>query len=231
MRKILIIEDEKEITEVLTDYLELEAFQVQCSYDGADGIIKAEVFNPDLIILDLMIPYVDGIEVLKIVRKKSQVPIIILSAKKLDRDKILSLDLGADEYVEKPFSPKVLVSRVKALLRRTNKFTETTKTSDTTALCNEHIKVIEASRSIYVDNKIQSFSPKEYELLVFLMKNPNQVFTKSQLLESVWGVDEFIDPNTITVHVRKIREKIEPVPTQPRWLQTVWGVGYKWVNE
>ncbi len=230
MTKILIIEDEKEITEVLTDYFELENFRVCSSYDGADGLVQFEKFGPDLIILDLMIPYLDGMDVLRIIRQKSQVPIIILSAKKLDRDKILSLDLGADEYVEKPFSPKVLFARAKALLRRTNQFIES-PIEKSAFLQNENIRIDELSHTIYINGQIQSFSPKEYELLVFLMKNPNQVFTKTQLLESVWGVDDFIDPNTITVHVRKLREKIEAYPTKPRWLHTVWGVGYKWVQE
>lgn len=230
MAKILIIEDEKEITEVLTDYFELEKYQVCCSYDGADGLVQFEKFKPDLIILDLMIPYLDGMDVLRIIRQKSQVPIIILSAKKLDRDKILSLNLGADEYVEKPFSPKVLFARAKALLRRTNQFIES-PIEKSSFLQNENIRIDELSHTIYINGQIQSFSPKEYELLLFFMKNPNQVFTKTQLLESVWGVDDYIDPNTITVHVRKLREKIESYPTKPRWLHTVWGVGYKWVQE
>lgn len=230
MTKILIIEDEKEITEVLTDYFELENFRVCCSYDGADGLVQFEKFGPDLIILDLMIPYLDGMDVLRIIRQKSQVPIIILSAKKHDRDKILSLDLGADEYVEKPFSPKVLFAQAKALLRRTNQFVES-PIENTFILQNESIRINELSHTIFINEQIQSFSPKEYELLVFFMKNTNQVFTKTQLLEIVWGVDEFIDPNTITVHVRKLREKIEADPTKPRWLHTVWGVGYKWIQE
>lgn len=230
MSKILIIEDEKEITEVLTDYFELENYQVSCSWDGADALVQFEKFKPDLIILDLMLPYLDGIDVLRIIRQKSQVPIIILSAKKRDRDKVLALDLGADEYVEKPFSPKVLFARAKALLRRTNQFIKSPIHNRAT-LENETIRIDELSHTIYINGQIQSFSPKEYELLVYFMKHTNQVFTKVQLLEAVWGVEDFIDPNTVTVHVRKLREKIEVCPTKPRWLQTVWGVGYKWVEE
>jgi DNA-binding response OmpR family regulator len=181
-------------------------------------------------ILDLMIPYLDGFEMLRIIRQKSQIPIIILSAKKLDRDKILSLDLGADEYVEKPFSPRVLFARAKALLRRSNQFS-TNSAKKPSLLENENIRIDERSRSIYINGQIKSFTPKEYELLVFFMKNPNRAFTKKQLLESVWAVDDFIDPNTVTVHVRKLREKIEAFPTKPKWLQTIWGVGYKWSQE
>ena len=230
MTKVLIIENEKEITEVLTDYFELENYQVHCAYDGADGLVQFEKFGPDLIILDLMLPYLDGFEILRIIRQKSQIPVIVLSAKKHDRDKILSLDLGADEYVEKPFSPKVLFARGKALLRRTNQFVEQ-PSKKRSLLQNERIRIDELSRTTYINGQIQSFTPKEYELLVFFMKNPNRVFTKTQLLESVWGFDEFITPNTITVHVRKLREKIEAIPTKPRWLHTVWGIGYKWVCE
>lgn len=168
-KKILIIEDEKkEITEVLTDYFELENFRVCCSYDGADGLVQFEKFGPDLIILDLMIPYLDGMDVLRIIRQKSQVPIIILSAKKHDRDKILSLDLGADEYVEKPFSPKVLFAQAKALIRRTNQFVES-PIEKTFILQNESIRIDELSHTIYINEQIQSFSPKEYELLVFFL--------------------------------------------------------------
>lgn len=226
MERILIIDDEKEISDVLKDYFVSEGYEVCCSYDGADGLKAFERFNPTLILLDIMLPYLDGIELCRIFRSKSSTPIMMLSAKRGERDKILTFDLGADEYVEKPFSPKVLVAQAKALIRRSKQFVEKIEIEEG-ALKVDYIEVNEKSRTVMINQIIVPFSPKEYELLVFLMKNPNQVFTKDRLLNAVWGFEEYIDPNTITVHVRKIREKIENEPATPVYLKTAWGVGYQ----
>lgn len=229
MERILVIEDEKEISDVLKDYFLAEGYEVCCSYDGADGLRMFDQFNPTLVILDIMLPYLDGIEICRILRSKSETPIMMLSARTDERDKILTLDLGADEYVEKPFSPKVLVAQAKALLRRSKHFVEIIETEQG-VLKIDHIEINEKSRTVKVNQAIVPFSPKEYELLVFLMKNPNQVFTKDRLLDAVWGFEEYIDPNTVTVHVRKIREKIENEPANPVYLKTAWGVGYQFCN-
>lgn len=226
MERVLIIDDEKEISDVLKDYFSVEGYEVCCSYDGADGLKMFEQFKPTLVILDIMLPYLDGIELCRILRSKSQTPIMMLSAKTGERDKILTFDLGADEYIEKPFSPKVLVAQAKALIRRSKQSIEKAPIEEG-LLKTEHIEVIEKSRTVMINQAIVPFSPKEYELLVFLMKNPNQVFTKDRLLEAVWGFEDYIDPNTVTVHVRKIREKIEREPANPVYLKTVWGVGYQ----
>ncbi len=230
MERILIIDDEREISDVLRDYFLAEGYEVCCGYDGAEGLKMFEQFNPTLVILDIMLPYLDGIELCRIFRSKSQIPIIMLSAKTGEKDKILTLDLGADEYVEKPFSPKVLVAQVKALIRRSQQSIQKTVVEEGVLRVN-YIEVNEKSRTVMIHQAVVAFSPKEYELLVFLMKNPNQVFTKDRLLDAVWGFEEYIDPNTVTVHVRKIREKIEEQPANPVYLKTVWGVGYQFCQE
>jgi len=230
MERILIIDDEQEISNVLRDYFSAEGYEVCCSYDGADGLKMFEQFNPTLVILDIMLPYLDGIELCRIFRSKSRIPIMMLSAKTGENDKILTLDLGADEYVEKPFSPKVLVAQAKALIRRSQQLEPKVFVEEGLLKAN-YIEVNEKSRTIMIHQAVVAFSPKEYELLVFLMKNPNQVFTKTRLLDAVWGIEEYIDPNTITVHVRKIREKIEDAPASPVYLKTVWGVGYQFCQE
>lgn len=226
MYRILIIDDEKEISDVLRDYFLEENFEVLCCYDGAEGLVGFEKFSPHLVILDIMLPYIEGTDILRSIRGKSDVPILMLSAKKNDRDKILSLGLGADEYVEKPFSPKVLVAQAKALLRRSTKGVQKDENSD--GLLKIHnVEVDLKARTVKVEKGFVAFSPKEYDLLVYLMKHPNRVFTKEQLLEAIWDCNDYIDPNTITVHIRKIREKIEKRPEEPQLIKTVWGVGYQ----
>jgi two-component system, OmpR family, response regulator VicR len=228
MPKVLIIDDEIEISEVLKDYFTEEGFEALCCFDGAQGLVEFARFHPDLIILDIMLPYIEGTDILRSIRNKSDVPIMMLSAKKTERDKIQSLGLGADEYIEKPFSPKVLVAQAKALLRRCGKPVEQNSLSE--ALKIKNVEIEEKSRQVKVEGGIISLAPKEFDLLLFLAKNPNRVFTKDHLLDSIWGSDEFIDPNTVTVHIRKIREKIEKNPAEPLILKTVWGVGYQLIK-
>ena len=230
MEKILIVEDEFEISNVLKDYFENEDFEVEISNDGPCALKKFEIFKPDLIILDIMLPYLNGIELCRIFREKSKIPIIMLSAKTDEKDKILTLELGADEYIEKPFSPKMVLAQSKALLRRyknyeSNHSINNQKTE--TIIEYDHILINTDSRIVKIKNNIISFTPKEYELLLFLMKNPNKVFTKSNLLEIIWGTDEYIDPNTITVHIKKIREKIEVDSKNHTFIKTAWGIGYQ----
>lgn len=226
MQRILIVDDEKEIANVLKDYFIADGFEVLCCYDGAEGLIGFNKFDPQLIVLDIMLPYIEGIDILRTIRGKSNVPIIMLSAKKGEREKIESLGLGADEYVEKPFSPKVLVAQAKAILRRSGQKTEESGVGLNIIHIN-NIEIDTAARTVKVEDGLVALSPKEYDLLVYLVRNPNRVFTKEQLLDAIWGVDDFIDPNTVTVHVRKIREKIERNPAEPEMLKTAWGIGYQ----
>lgn len=226
MQRILIIDDEKEIVDVLRDYFSEDGFEVQCCYDGAAGLVGFDKFQPHLVILDIMLPYIDGTDILRTIRGKSQVPILMLSAKKSDHDKIRSLGLGADEYIEKPFSPKVVVAQAKAILRRSGHKAEDIGVASS-LLRIKNVEIDTAARTVKVVGGYVELSPKEYDLLVYFLKNTNRVFTKEQLLEAIWGVEDYIDPNTVTVHVRKIREKIEKNPAEPELLKTVWGVGYQ----
>lgn len=224
--KILVIDDEKDLCNIVCDYLKSEQFVVQSSFDGQDGLNKFKTFNPDLVILDIMLPKIDGMEVCRSIRNESKVPIIMLSAKNGDVDKILSLGLGADDYVTKPFSPGELVARVKAHLRRYNVLSE--KDDDNQDVLDFGELVINnSSYTVTYKNKKVVLAAKEFELLSFLAKNPFQVFTREQLYEKIWGYSDFGDITTVTVHIRKIREKIEENPASPVYIKTVWGVGYK----
>lgn len=230
MQRILIIDDEREITDVLNDYFAAEGYEVLSCYDGADGLVQFEKFKPHLVILDIMLPYIEGTDILRSIRGKSDVPVIMISAKKDDRDKLESLGMGADEYVEKPFSPKVLVAQAKAVLRRSGRIGQSQDTQSH-LLKIRNVEVNLEARVVKVEGGVVALAPKEYDLLIHLMQNPNRVFTKEQLLNAIWGYDGYIDPNTVTVHVRKIREKTEKDPKNPEIIKTVWGVGYQLVKE
>ncbi len=223
--KILIIDDEREICEILRDYLTLEGFKVELCLNGEDALKRFLEVNPQLVVLDIMLPSVSGIELCKELRAISNVPIIMLSAKGGDVDKIITLGFGADDYVTKPFSPAEMVARIKAQLRRFTKLN----------VKEEDLKVL-IFGELYIDSKsyrVRSFgreldlSAKEFEMLWFLAKNKGQVFSKEQIFDHVWGFNEYGDINTITVHIRKIREKIEKDPANPKYIKTVWGIGYK----
>jgi two-component system response regulator VicR len=207
--KIMIVEDEREIADLMKDYLEAEQFEVVLCEDGEQALRLFRQLSPHLAILDIMLPKLDGMELCRMIRAESQIPIIILSAKKTDSDKIVGLGLGADDYVVKPFSPSEVVARVKAQLRRSNQLSR--------------LKAYEVT----VRNSPVHFSAKEFEVLRFLARHPNQVFTREQIFADVWGYDQYGDMNTITVHIKKIREKIEADPANPVYLKTVWGIGYK----
>lgn len=221
--KILIIDDEKDLNMIICDYLKNEQYNVQSSYDGQDGLNKFKYYMPDLVILDIMLPKIDGMEVCRSIRTSSQIPIIMLSAKNGDMDKILSLGLGADDYITKPFSPGELVARVKAHLRRYTRFSG--KNDD--ILNFGDLVINNSSYTVTYKNKNVVLAAKEFELLSFLASNQYQVFTREQLYDKIWGYSNYGDITTVTVHIRKIREKIEENPASPIYIKTVWGVGYK----
>lgn len=219
--KILIVDDESNIVELIRLYLEKDGFDTVVARDGNEALSKFKLENPDLIILDIMIPEPDGWQVCREIRKGSNVPIIMLTAKSETFDKVLGLELGADDYLTKPFEAKELVARVKAVLRRTD-----TKEPDKKQLEFENLLVNIENYELTINGKLTDVPPKELELLYFLASNPNRVYTREQLLEEVWGFDYFGDSRTVDVHIKRLREKLESV--EGNWqLKTVWGVGYK----
>jgi len=226
---IHIVEDEVEIAELIRDYLEDEGFRVTHSIDGQAGLEKFQAEKPDLVILDLMLPKMDGFEVCRLMRKDSEIPVIILSSKNTDMDKVLALGIGADDYVTKPFSPIELVARIKAHLRRSNKPTTSTF-SNSNVLEFGGLRIDSSAYTVHVDDKLVNMTNKEFELLKLLAQNPNNVLTKDQIINAVWGNNYYGDDNTIPVHVRKIREKIESDPSNPKYILTVWGVGYRFTG-
>ncbi len=220
--KILIVDDEKNIVELARLYLEKEGFKTVCAYSGTDAIREFENENPDLIVLDIMLPGMDGFEVCKKIRSTSKVPIIMLTAKSETFDKVLGLELGSDDYMTKPFEPKELVARIKAVLRRT----ETVSADEQKIVSFTKLSVNIDNYELTINGEQVDAPPKEIELLYFLAKNPNRVYTREQLLEEVWGFDYFGDSRTVDVHIKRLREKLEG--TSEEWqLKTVWGVGYK----
>ncbi len=226
MEKILIIEDQQSIAELIKDYLEINNFQVDIRNNGQEGLKDALGKDYDLILLDLMLPDIDGFEICKKIRKEKNIPILIISARGEDIDKIRGLGLGADDYISKPFSPNELVARVKAHLSRFNRLTGKTEKAK-----NEiHIKSLtinQTARRVYLDNKEIAFTTKEFEILNFLASHPNIVFSKEHLYERIWGDDSYGDITTIAVHIKKIRDKIEKDPQKPRFIDTLWGSGYR----
>ncbi|QGG48026.1 response regulator transcription factor [Heliorestis convoluta] len=229
MKKILIVDDEQEIVELLSDYLSLEGYSILTAYDGQSALQKAKQAKPDLAILDIMMPELDGFEVCRILRKDSNIPILIISARQEESDKVLGLGLGADDYLVKPFSPREVVARVKALLRRATVLSGVPQKQDILRFSGLEIYVKEY-RVLRQGTEV-SLQAKEFELLRLLAEHPRQVFTKDQLLDRIWGGDYFGDSNALSVYIRRLREKIEENPAQPRYIKTVWGVGYKFEGE
>jgi DNA-binding response OmpR family regulator len=225
--KILIVDDDKNICELLRLYMEKDEYEVTLSHDGLDAINQVNQVNPDLVLLDIMLPGQDGWQVCREIRKKSNVPIIMITAKGETFDKVLGLELGADDYVTKPFDAKEVVARVKAVLRRMGKSSQ----EDVKEVRYDKLVVNMTKYELKVDGKVVDTPPKELELLFHLASNPNKVFTRDQLLDEVWGFEYYGDSRTIDVHVKRLREKLEGV--SDKWfLKTVWGVGYKFeVNE
>ncbi|MDP4146338.1 MAG: response regulator transcription factor [Bacillota bacterium] len=224
--KILIIEDDKDISNILKDYLTSEGFIVNCCENGGNAISAFNSFTPDIIVLDIMLPEVDGVEICRIIRSSSLVPIIMLSAKSGDIDKILSLGVGADDYITKPFSPMEVIARIKAHLRRYKTFsTQATNIISDKKVFGQLIIDSKGYKVTYKDKEIHLTS-REFEIVDFLSQYPAQVFSKEQLYDNVWGLSGFGDLNTIAVYVKRIREKFAEYNVN--YIKTVWGVGYKW---
>jgi len=223
--KILVVEDEPSIAEVVGLYLQRAGYQVKTAADGKTAMSLLEKEIPDLVILDLMLPEVDGLSLTRWLRERSDVPIIMLTARREEIDRITGLEMGADDYVVKPFSPQELVSRVRAVMRRIKR--EEAPVESERPLSFGELSIDPASRTVSAFGEEVQLTAKEFDMLHLLARHPKQVFTREQLLERVWGGAEYIDPGTVTVHIRRVREKIETDPSQPQWLVTVWGVGYK----
>lgn len=223
---ILVVDDEDHIRELVRLYLEKEGFKVAMAADGEAAVQKARTLHPQLIILDIMLPKLDGWDVCREVRKFSEIPIIMLTAKGEEFDKVLGLELGADDYLTKPFSPRELVARVKAILRRAVP-DEPAQKEDIINLTG--LTVNQSSREVHVDGREVTLTPKEFDLLWFLAKNPGKVFTREQLLTAVWGYDYYGDLRTVDTHIKRLREKVEREGTEPsaHHVKTIWGVGYK----
>ncbi len=227
MSKLLIIEDEEAIADLEKDYLELSDFSVEIAADGIEGEKKALEEDFDLIVLDLMLPGKDGFEVCKSIREKKNVPIIMVSAKKDDIDKIRGLGLGADDYMTKPFSPSELVARVKAHMARYDRLVNSNAKPDNKIIEIRGLKIDKTARRVWVDGEEKQFTTKEFDLLTFLAENPNHVFTKDELFREIWDMDSIGDIATVTVHIKKIREKVEFDSANPQYIETIWGVGYR----
>ncbi len=227
MSKILIVEDECAIAELEKDYLELSGFEVEVANDGETGLQKALMEEDyDLIILDLMLPGIDGFEICRQVRAKKNIPIIMVSAKKDDIDKIRGLGLGADDYMTKPFSPSELVARVKAHLARYERLIGSA-VEENKIIEIRGIKIDTTDRRVWVNGEEKTFTTKEFDLLEFLASHPNHVYTKDELFSEIWDMESIGDIATVTVHIKKIREKIEFDTSKPQYIETIWGVGYR----
>lgn len=231
-KKILIIEDDINIASLERDYLEANGYCIQTEFNGEKGLKSALNNDYSCVIVDIMLPGMDGFEICRRIRKEKDVPIIIVTAKKEDIDKIRGLGIGADDYIVKPFSPSELVARVTAHINRYERLIS--KNGDASAEKNEiivgGIKIDKPARRVFVDGKEIILSNKEFDLLLFLAMNPNVVFSRDQLFDRIWGADSFGETSTVTVHINKLREKIEKDMTKPQYIETVWGAGYRFSN-
>lgn len=225
MKSVLIIEDDLNIAELERDYLKLNGYKAEIAADGASGLQKALTGAHDVLIVDLMLPGKDGFEIIKEVRKKLEIPVIVVSAKSEDIDKIRGLDFGADDYLTKPFSPAELVARVKSHINRYERLKGHSASSDT--ITCKGLEINTASHKVHINGKEVQLTAKEYELLVFLAKNPNIVFTKDHIFETIWGDESLGDTATVPVHIQKLRKKIEKDPSNPEFIETLWGTGYR----
>lgn len=228
LEKILIVDDDKNICDVLRLYLEKEGYAVILSHDGNEAVVKFNALKPDLVLLDIMLPGMDGLQVCREIRKKSSVPIIMITAKGETIDKVIGLEIGGDDYIVKPFDAKEVIARINAIARRVGSNTSEPETKE---VKYDNISVNMTRYELKVDGKVIDTPPKELELLYYLASNPNRVYTRDQLLDEVWGFDYYGDSRTIDVHIKRLREKLEGV--SDKWsLKTVWGVGYKFeLNE
>lgn len=226
MSKILIVEDEEAIADLEKDYLELSGFDVEIEHDGTRGLERALNEDFDMFLLDLMLPGTDGFEICKKIREEKNTPILMVSAKKDDIDKIRGLGLGADDYVTKPFSPSELVARVKAHLARYDRLIGS-NVQENDVIEIRGIRIDKTARRVWVNDEEKQFTTKEFDLLTFLAQNPNHVFSKDELFSKIWDMESIGDIATVTVHIKKIREKIEYNTAKPQYIETIWGVGYR----
>jgi len=222
---VLVVDDEPIVREILERYLSREGFAVTTAADGQAALDAFEAARPDLIVLDLMLPRVDGLEVFRRIRERNGTPVIMLTARGEEVDRVVGLDLGADDYVAKPFSPREIVARVRAVLRRASGAGAGEDADE--PLRFDGLEIDLRAREVKVGGEIASLTPKEFDLLHFLASSPRQVFSRLQLLEELWDIAYEGDPSTVTVHVRRLREKVERDPSNPRHLVTVWGAGYR----
>lgn len=230
--RILIIEDEKELADILGEYLEVEGYEVCISPDGEDGLACVDTFQPDLILLDIMLPKVDGVTICREVRRKSSIPVIMLSAKSGEMDKVICLGVGADDYVTKPFSPVELVARVKAQLRRAamqQPEEAHTEVPLLQGLVAGRLRMNRESYEAYIDQTLLELTTKEFEVLYFFAEHPGRVFSKEQIYESVWGMNEYGDISSVAVYIKRLREKLREFDLE--YIRTIWGVGYKFFND
>ena len=226
MSKILIIEDEEAIADLEKDYLELSGFEVEIENDGGVGVVRALSEHFDMLILDLMLPGMDGFEICTRVREEKNTPILMVSARKDDIDKIRGLGLGADDYITKPFSPSELVARVKAHLARYERLIGSNEPKNE-IIEIRGIRIDRTARRVWVNDEEKQFTTKEFDVLTFLASNPNHVFSKEELFREIWDMESVGDIATVTVHIKKIREKIEMNTSKPQYIETIWGVGYR----
>ena len=226
MSKILIIEDEEAIADLEKDYLELSGFEVAVENNGTDGLARALAEDFDMFILDLMLPGTNGFEICKQIREKKNTPILMVSAKKDDIDKIRGLGLGADDYITKPFSPSEMVARVKAHLARYERLIGSSEAKNN-VIEIRGIRIDKTARRVWINEEEKQFTTKEFDLLTFLAEHPNHVYTKDELFREIWDMDSIGDIATVTVHIKKIREKIEFDTSKPQYVETIWGVGYR----
>jgi two-component system, OmpR family, response regulator ResD len=226
--RVLLVEDDPTVADVVTQYLQRSGFVVTHVADGSDAVCAAGAIDPDLLVLDLMLPGLDGLEVCRRVRRSHDVPIIMLTALGAESDRVLGLEVGADDYLTKPFSPRELVLRVQSVLRRSRAGEAARAPEGSHPVLRDGDLVVDtAARRAERDGVEVSLTGREFDLLAFLLAHPGQAYSRDDLLEQVWGWS-FGDTSTVTVHVRRLREKIEPDPSEPQRLVTVWGVGYRW---
>lgn len=226
-KKILVVEDEKNIAELERDYLEANGYEVEIALDGKSGLDRALESDFDLVILDVMLPGIDGFEVCRQIRKSKEGPVLMVSAKKDEIDKIRGLGLGADDYITKPFSPSELVARVTAHISRYERLTSKGEEPVNYVINIGNLSIDKNARRVFINDEEVSLTNKEFDLLVFLASNPNVVFSKDTIFDKIWGLDAIGETSTVTVHINRIREKIEDDSSNPQYIETVWGAGYR----
>lgn len=226
-KKILVVEDEKNIAELERDYLEANGYEVEIALDGKSGLDRALESDFDLVILDVMLPGIDGFEVCRQIRKSKECPVLMVSAKKDEIDKIRGLGLGADDYITKPFSPSELVARVTAHISRYERLTSKGEEPVNYVINIGNLSIDKNARRVFINDEEVSLTNKEFDLLVFLASNPNVVFSKDTIFDKIWGLDAIGETSTVTVHINRIREKIEDDSSNPQYIETVWGAGYR----